>query len=405
MKVAVLGLGYIGLPTSALIASHRINTTGIDTNPHIVDTINRGEIHITEPDLAGLVHHVVKNSYLKAKINPEPADIFIITVPTPILPDKTPDISHVEKAVQSIIPHLSPSNLLIIESTCPVNTTLQIRDLIYDSRKDLKDKLYIAYCPERVLPGRILYELEYNDRVIGGINKGSSERASLFYSRFTKGDLHITDSRTAEMCKLIENSYRDLNIAFANELSILCDHLDIDVFDLISLTNKHPRVNILKPSPGVGGHCIAVDPYFLSSQFPEYTKLISLSRELNNYKTQWVIEKIKNTALAYTRKRDKKPTIALMGLSFKPDIDDLRESPALYIAETLRNDKEYNIICSEPNIGQYDGFSLYSCEEAIQNSDIIAFLVAHNQYKNISLPRQKTILDFCNAIKEQNYGY
>lgn len=391
-KVTVLGLGYIGLPTAALIASHKIYTTGVDISHQIVDTINRGQIHIYEPDLAGLVCHVVQSSYLKAQTIPEPADTFIITVPTPVMPDQSPDLSFVYRAVDSIIPFLKPGNLLIIESTCPVNTTTAIEEHINNNRKDLKGELHISYCPERVLPGRILYELEYNDRVIGGINETSTGITIDFYSRFTKGRLHPTNSRTAEMCKLIENSYRDLNIAFANELSILCDKLDINTFELISLTNKHPRVNILRPSSGVGGHCIAVDPYFLTSQFPEYTKLIALSRSLNNYKTQYVIEKIREKARTL-----KKPLIALMGLAFKPDIDDLRESPSLLIANTLR--KDHDIICIEPNISCYDGLTLAPVSQALE-ADLIVFLVAHKEFKDLKLPPGKTVLDFCNYRAE-----
>ncbi len=398
IRVTVLGLGYIGLPTSALIASRKIKTAGIDINPGIVDTINRGEIHISEPDLAGLVRYVVENGLLSASVSPSPSDVFLITVPTPILPDKSPDISHVMSCVESITPCLSPSNLLIIESTCPVNTTSEIKDHIYNKRPDLAGRLYIAYCPERVLPGRIIYELENNDRVIGGINPESAQKAMGFYSLFVKGKLHPTDAKTAEMCKLVENSYRDANIAFANELSILCDHLSIDVFELISLTNRHPRVNILKPSPGVGGHCIAVDPYFLSSRYPEYTRMITLSRQLNNYKTQWVIEKIRNTALEFQHKNSKTPMIALMGISFKPDIDDLRESPSLHIARTLS--KTHNITVSEPNIALYDGLKLSSPDSAVREADIIAFLVAHKEFKNINIPGTKTVLDFCNVTKE-----
>ncbi len=398
LHVSVIGLGYIGLPTSALIASKKIKTTGIDTNGYVVDKVSRGEIHIAEPDLAGLVRYVVENKFLSVSAFPVPADVFMITVPTPILQDKNPDISFVKNSIESIIPVLADGNLIIIESTCPVNTTDEMKELVYKKRPELAGRLFISYCPERVLPGRILYELENNDRVIGGINPESTQKAVSFYSLFVKGALHPTSSVTAEMCKLIENSYRDVNIAFANELSILCDHLGIDVFELISLTNKHPRVNILKPSSGVGGHCIAVDPYFLSSPYPQFTRLISLSRELNNYKTQWVIEKIKNTSLEYLEKNNRSPKIALMGLAFKPDVDDLRESPSLIIAESLS--ESHDIIVSEPNISSYGGLALYEPYDAVDKADIIAFLVAHREFKNMNIPGAKTVLDFCNVTKE-----
>jgi len=394
-KVVMVGLGYIGLPTAALIASKNIKVTGVDIRQHVVDTINKGEIHIVEPDLDGLVHHVVKDKYLQASTTPVEADVYLIAVPTPFKKNHEPDISYVESAVKAILPTLKEGALVILESTSPVGTTELLETIIYNERKDLKGKIYIAYCPERVLPGNIIYELEHNDRAIGGINEASTEKAVLFYKLFVKGELHKTNSKTAEMCKLVENSSRDVQIAFANELSIICDKAGINVWELINLANKHPRVNILQPGTGVGGHCIAVDPWFIVSKFPEESKIIRTAREINNYKTDWVIEKIKNSALEFELKNGKKPVIAAMGLAFKPNIDDLRESPAVLVVNAL-NKANLNLQIVEPNLEFSKDFNLTTMDLAIKKSDFVVYLVNHNAFKSIKT--EKPILDFCGKL-------
>ena len=395
-SVVMVGLGYIGLPTAALIASKKIKVSGIDVKPEVIETINQGRIHIVEPDLEELVNKVVKQGYLQATMAVTPADTFIITVPTPVRDGNKPDISYVKAATKSIIPHLQKGNLFIIESTSPVGTTEKMRDLIYQERPDLKDNLYIAYCPERVLPGNIIYELEHNDRAIGGIDEASTKKAISFYKQFVRGNLYPTNARTAEMVKLVENSSRDVQIAFANELSIISDKAGIDVWELIELANKHPRVNILRPGTGVGGHCIAVDPWFIVSEFGKEARLIRTAREINNYKTEWVIEKIKNTALQFELKNGKKPLIAAMGLAFKPDIDDLRESPSLYVARSLQM-QGFDVVAVEPNIDSSEEFKLLPAKEAVQQADIIAFLVGHKDFKELQIPQNKQVLDFVNV--------
>jgi len=401
LKVVVMGLGYIGLPTSALIASKGIYVHGVDVNKKIVNTINKGHVHIVEPDLEGLVYKVVKDGFLKADTKPTEADVFIIAVPTPFKENHLPDISYVESAIKMILPYLSPSNLVIIESTCPIGTTEKMYELLIQERPELKRKIFMAYCPERVLPGKILYELEHNDRVIGGISPESTKKAKEFYALFVKGELFETDAKTAEMCKLVENAYRDVNIAFANELSLICDKAGINVWELIKLANRHPRVNILQPGVGVGGHCIAVDPWFLITQYPEESKLMKAAREVNLYKTEWVINKIKEKAKEFKEKSGKKPKIACLGLTYKPDIDDLRESPSLYIVKKLL-EEGLDILPVEPNVKKIEGLKLYNLEIALQESDIIVFLVAHKVFKNVKLANNKLILDFCgikNKIK------
>lgn len=391
-NVVMVGLGYIGLPTAALIASKKITVTGVDVSQQVVDTINKGEIHIVEPDLAGLVHHVVKNNYLKATVTPEVADVYLIAVPTPFKGDYEPDISFVENAVQAIIPVLKPGALVIIESTSPVGTTEKMQQIILQEKPELKGKLYMAYCPERVLPGNVIYELEHNDRAIGGIDEASTEKAVNFYKLFVKGTLHKTNARTAEMCKLVENASRDVQIAFANELSMICSKAGINVWELINLANKHPRVNILQPGTGVGGHCIAVDPWFIVSEFPEESKLIRSAREINNYKTEWVIEKIKNKALAFEIENKRKPLIACMGLAFKPNIDDLRESPAVTVVTALE-DEGFHLLKVEPNLQNGRAEGLTDLNDAVKQSDIVVYLVAHKEFFNITT--DKIVLDFC----------
>jgi UDP-N-acetyl-D-mannosaminuronic acid dehydrogenase len=393
-KVVIMGLGYIGLPTAAVIASKNCEVLGVDISPTVVETINNGKIHIVEPDLAGLVKTVIERRNLRASDTPDYANVFVITVPTPFKNNFEPDISYVESALKMIIPFLQENNLLIIESTIPVGTTEKMAEMVYSMRPELKDKLFIAYCPERVLPGNIIYELENNDRVIGGLNEASSIVAYKFYRHFVKSCLHKTNAKTAELCKLIENSFRDVNIAFANELSIICDTANIDVWELIKLANKHPRVNILNPGAGVGGHCIAIDPWFIVYDFPSESKLIRTSREINNYKTQWVIEKIKSTALKYELEKNKKPVIGCLGLTFKPNIDDMRESPAIKVFKSLVS-QQFDVIASEPNINGNLGITLMNFEEVIERSDVVVFLVAHKQFLGLHIPDKKICLDFC----------
>lgn len=395
--VVMMGLGYIGLPTAALIASKGLNVTGVDISQHVVNTINEGKIHIVEPDLDGLVHHVVKQSYLQASTKPVMADVYLIAVPTPFKGNHKPDLTYVESAVKNIIPTLKKGALVILESTSPVGTTQKIQEIILKERPELKGEIFIAYCPERVLPGNVIYELEQNDRAIGGIDEASTEKAVWFYKHFVKGELHKTNSQTAEMCKLVENSSRDVQIAFANELSMICDKANINVWELIRLANKHPRVNILQPGTGVGGHCIAVDPWFIVSEFPEESKIIRSAREINNYKTEWVIEKVKNTALKFKIDKGRDAIIACLGLAFKPNIDDLRESPALHVSEALKNDG-YKTLNVEPNLKKETERELTQTNEAIEKADILVFLVAHSEFKNLTLPDNKKILDFCGVL-------
>lgn len=396
-KVVMMGLGYIGLPTAALIASRGLEVVGVDIHQKVVDTINRGQIHIVEPDLDGLVHHVVKKGNLRATTQPEEADVYLIAVPTPFKDDHVPDLSFVEAATQKIIPTLKKGALVILESTSPVGTTQKMRALIHKERPDLNGDIYMAYCPERVLPGNVLHELKHNDRAIGGINEDSTQRAIAFYKHFVVGDLHPTNAKTAEMVKLVENASRDNQIAFANELSMICDKAGVDVWEMIALANKHPRVNILRPGTGVGGHCIAVDPWFIVSEFPEESKIIRKSREVNNFKTEWVIEKIKNKALAFKIEHKREPVIACLGLAFKPDIDDLRESPALYVTETLLKEG-FEILQVEPNLHNSDDRELTEAVHAVEKADIIAFLVGHKGFKSLKIKPNKSKLDFVGMI-------
>lgn len=395
-KVVTIGLGYIGLPTSTLIASNHINVLGVDINETVVQTINDGKIHIVEPKLDKTVAQVVAQGYLKASTKPVVADVYLIVVPTPFKGNHEPDISYVEAATECIIPLLKEGDLYIIESTSPIGTTEKMQKLIFSKRPELEGKMFLAYCPERVLPGNVMHELVHNDRVIGGVNEASTDKAIEFYKQFVNGELHRTNARTAEMCKLTENSSRDVQIAFANELSLICDKAGINVWELIRLANKHPRVNILQPGSGVGGHCIAVDPYFIVSDYPMEAKIIGKAREINNYKSFWCAEKINNAKLEFRLKNGKNPTVAIMGLAFKPNIDDLRESPAKYIAQKVmqdNHDDEYLVV--EPNIESHKVFKLTPYQEAIENADIIAFLVAHNEFKNLEIGAEKVVLDFC----------
>ncbi len=395
-KVSVLGLGYIGLPTAAVIASRGLNVIGVDVNKHAVDTINLGLAHIVEPNLDYLVKNVVGSGYLKATMTIEPADAFIIAVPTPFRNEPgrehCPDLSFIKSACDEIAKVLKKGDLVILESTSPVGTTEKVAAWLAQSRNDLtfpqcsgvEADVNIAHCPERVIPGYVLEELVSNDRVIGGISPKCCDRAVELYKTFVQGECIATNARTAEMAKLTENSFRDVNIAFANELSIICDKLDINVWDLIKLTNRHPRVNVLQPGPGVGGHCIAVDPWFIVDSCPEEAKIIKQARLTNDAKPGYVIRKVQAEAKKYSN-----PTIACLGLAFKADIDDLRESPSVEIVESIAQMNIGEVLAVEPNIQQLPnslsstGVELVSYEQAISRADIVVLLVDHQQFKEI----------------------
>jgi UDP-N-acetyl-D-mannosaminuronic acid dehydrogenase len=405
MKVVFMGLGYIGLPTAAIAASKGIQIVGVDINSDVVSTINQGKIHIVEQGLEKLVKTVVSNGNLKAVSKPENADAFFIVVPTPFKQNHRADISFVESATRMVIPFLAEENLFVIESTSPVMTTEKMAGIIFKERPELRDKIYIAYCPERVLPGNVIYELEHNDRVIGGINSESSEKASEFYSKFVKGTLYRTDSRTAEMCKLIENSSRDVQIAFANELSMICETAGINVWNLIDLANKHPRVKILQPGCGVGGHCIAVDPWFIVSDFPEQANIIKRARETNDYKADWCAKQVIEACEKFSHKMGREPIVACMGLAFKPNIDDLRESPAKYIASRIISEVNAEVLVVEPNIKSHKTFNLIEYQDAYERADIIVWLVCHKEFKDVMIDPWKIELDFCGVRKDSGkYG-
>lgn len=400
MKACFMGLGYIGLPTAIIAAKHGIQITGVDINPKVVEMTNQGKLHIIEPGMQELLQEVISSGQLKASITPEVSDAYFMVVPTPFKGDHEPDISYVEAATRTVIPFLKEGDLYVIESTSPVGTTDKMANLIFELRPELKDKIYIAYCPERVLPGNVIYELIHNDRVIGGIDSASTDKAAEFYGRFVKGMLHRTNNKTAEMCKLTENSSRDVQIAFANELSLICDKAGINVWELISLANKHPRVNILQPGCGVGGHCIAVDPYFITADFPVESQLIAKAREINNYKAFWCAEKVQNTMLKFELEFKRKPVVAMMGLAFKPDIDDLREAPAKYITtRVMQGCNNADILIVEPNITEHNVFKLTDYKEAYDRADIVVYLVAHTPFKNLPYREDKIILDFCGVVK------
>jgi UDP-N-acetyl-D-mannosaminuronic acid dehydrogenase len=401
MKACFMGLGYIGLPTSIIAAKHGVKIIGVDINSQVVNMTNQGRLHIIEPGMKEMLQEVVNNGCLHASNTPEVSDAYFIVVPTPFKGGHEPDISYVESATRMVLPLLKQGDLYIIESTSPVGTTEKMAELIYTERPELKDKVYIAYCPERVLPGNVIYELIHNDRVIGGLNEASTRKAQEFYSLFVKGTLHPTNCRTAEMCKLTENSSRDMQIAFANELSIICDKAGINVWELISLANKHPRVNILQPGCGVGGHCIAVDPYFISSEFPKEARMIAMAREVNNSKADWCAEKVQNAMLRFELDNKRKPVVAMMGLAFKPNIDDLRESPAKYIVtKVMQKCNNASIMVVEPNITEHKIFKLTDYREAYNKADIVVFLTAHTPFKELKWRDDKVILDFCGIFRK-----
>ncbi|WP_417452014.1 UDP-N-acetyl-D-mannosamine dehydrogenase [Kordiimonas sp.] len=398
--ICVVGLGYIGLPTAAVFAKSGVQVIGVDTNEKAVRTINSGKAHIVEVDLDGLLQGVVANGSLKAQTTPTEADAFIIAVPTPFKDGFSPDLSYVEAATRSIAPYVRNGNLIVLESTVPPGATDKMVAWLEEERPDLKGmcgrSYHAAHCPERVLPGRVLIELVQNDRIIGGITEECADRAEALYEIFVKGNCYRTNARTAEMAKLSENAFRDVNIAFANELSLIADKLDIDVWELISLANKHPRVNILQPGPGVGGHCIAVDPWFIVDAAPEQARLIRTSREVNDNKPAVVIEKVKRAT-----NRFKEPTVACFGLAFKADIDDLRSSPALEITKRLAEELDCNLIAVEPNIDELPaslsdkGITLTTTEDAMETADILVLLVDHKPFKRIAPVKlaEKVVID------------
>ncbi|NIF24557.1 UDP-N-acetyl-D-mannosamine dehydrogenase [Candidatus Pantoea multigeneris] len=395
--ISVIGLGYIGLPTAAIFASQGKRVVGVDVNAHAVETINRGDIHIVEPELDAVVKTAVQQGLLRATLTPEAADAFLIAVPTPFMADHQPDLRYVKAAAESIAPVLKAGDLVILESTSPVGSTEQMVTWLAAARPDLRfpqqgeqPDIFIAYCPERVLPGQIMLELVKNDRVIGGMTPECSARASALYRIFLQGECVETNARTAEMCKLTENSFRDVNIAFANELSLICAEQDINVWELIALANRHPRVNILQPGPGVGGHCIAVDPWFIVAQNPQQARLIRTAREVNDAKPHWVLDQVKKTVadcLAQSNKRASEVTIACFGLAFKPNIDDLRESPAMEVAQLIAEWHQGSNWVVEPHISQLPAAlttsQLVGTQQALEQADILVMLVDHQAFRAI----------------------
>ena len=416
--ISMIGLGYIGLPTATLFASRKKNVIGVDINEYAVNTINQGKVHIVEPDLDMLVQATVASGYLRATTKPEPADAFLIAVPTPFTDGHKPDLSYIAAAARAIAPVLRKDNLVILESTSPVGTTEKLAQWLADARPDLTfpqqageaADVQVAYCPERVLPGRVVHELVENDRVIGGMTRAANYMAAALYKTFVRGDLIATNARTAEMCKLTENSFRDVNIAFANELSIICDKLDIDVWELIQLANRHPRVNILQPGAGVGGHCIAVDPWFIVDSAPNEAKIIRMARQVNDYKPEWLIERIK---AAITDTLADKPghcmadvKVACLGLAFKQDIDDLRESPAVEIVRQIAQ-LGCQLSAVEPNIDYLPqslalpNLALDSLEDALEKADVLCVMVKHRHFVEMvgNIQRCSRVIDAVGLIE------
>lgn len=407
-NICVFGLGYIGLPTAAMFAHHGANVIGVDVNQHAVDTINQGKIHIVEPGLEAIVKKAVENGKLKASLTPVHSDAYLIAVPTPFKgDDHTPDLSYIQAVSEALAPLLEKGDVVILESTSPVGATEQMVAWLAAARPDLtfpkyhepdnEADIYVAYCPERVLPGKVVEELISNDRIIGGMTKDSTKKAQEVYRIFVEGDLLATNSRTAEMAKLTENASRDVSIAFANELSIISDKLDINVWELIELANHHPRVNILQPGAGVGGHCIAVDPWFIVNQNPEEARIIRMAREINDGKPKWVVAKINEEVHKLKSEGLKRPRVALLGLAFKPDIDDLRESPAVSIARELIDANLVEILFVEPNINKLPNTlstgKLTPLKDALEEADIVAVLVGHSQFKLVDFPNVKPLVD------------
>lgn len=401
--ISVIGLGYIGLPTAAMFASRQKKVIGVDINQHAVDTINQGKIHIVEPDLDTVVHEAVSDGYLHATTKPQPADAFMIAVPTPFKKDSyEPDLSYIKSAVELIAPCLKKGDLVVLESTSPVGATEQMALWLSELRSDLSfpqdagddSDIRVAHCPERVLPGKVMQELISNDRLIGGMTDKCNDAALSLYKIFVEGECISTNARTAEMAKLTENSFRDVNIAFANELSVICDKLDINVWELISLANRHPRVNVLQPGPGVGGHCIAVDPWFIVSSAPEEARLIKTARTVNDNKPEWVLEKVRLSIADYllnnTGKTVSDISIVCYGITFKPDIDDLRESPSLDIVEKVTSLGLGRVLVVEPNIVELPeslkAAELIDINSGMEFGHIHLLLVDHKEFIALSRP-------------------
>jgi UDP-N-acetyl-D-mannosaminuronic acid dehydrogenase len=405
-RICVIGLGYIGLPSAAVFADNGIDVLGVDVNPAAVDSINQGKPHIVEPELDVLLRKVVENGKLKASLTPGGADAFILAVPTPFKDGNQPDLAYVEAAAKSIAPVLKRGDLVILESTSPVGATEQLSAWLAAARPDLTfphdagelSDIRVAHCPERVLPGQILREVVENDRIIGGVTRKCAQMAMALYKVFVTGEIHLSDARTAEMAKLTENAFRDVNIAFANELSVICEGLDIDVWQLIELANLHPRVNILRPGPGVGGHCIAVDPWFIVAADPVNSKLIAQARAVNDAKPHFVVEKVRAKA-----DRIKDPVIACLGLSYKPDVDDLRESPAVKIVEELAKAKIGTLLIVEPHVDELPpslakhGLKLWDFDHAIKEADILLLLVGHKSFSHVdrNFINDRIVIDTC----------
>ena len=397
-NICILGLGYIGLPTAALLANQGYKVLGIDVSEDVVNTVNNGEIHIVEPELDAYVAKAVQNKMLTAALEPQEADVFVIAVPTPFHEGHVPNIDYVESATRAIAPVVKSGDMIILESTSPVGTTERVEAVLKESGVNTAD-LHIAHCPERVLPGHIMRELTENDRIVGGITAEAGEKVAAFYRTFVTGDVLVTDARTAEMAKLTENSFRDVNIAFANELSILCDKFKIDVWELIRLANRHPRVNILQPGTGVGGHCIAVDPWFIVHAGGEDARIIRAAREINDYKTEWVTQRVVEEVEKFKATHDRLPTVACMGLAFKPNIDDLRESPALEVFQALIA-AGVEPMAVEPNLKSHKSIILTDYNQAATEADLVVYLVAHNEFKNLSVTGE--VLDFCGVTVANN---
>jgi UDP-N-acetyl-D-mannosaminuronic acid dehydrogenase len=396
-KVCVIGLGYIGLPTASLLGTKGFSVHGVDVSPNVVETINQGRIHIVEPDLDILVKSAVQSGNLGAGLEPIEADIFIIAVPTPFTDGKKPDLTYVDKATRSICPFVKPGNLIILESTSPVGTTDEVvARILAEHGHAVGSDVFVAHCPERVLPGRILIELVENDRVVGGINDASTQKAVEFYQSFVRGEVLATTAKTAEMVKLTENSFRDVNIAFANEISMIAEGEGINTWEVIALANRHPRVNILQPGPGVGGHCIAVDPWFIVHRSPQYARLIRTAREVNDHKPEWVLERVRKKAAKF-----KSPVIGCLGLAFKADVDDLRESPAMDIVHRLMEEQIGQLLICEPNLKSHKELALCTLQEVLDGADIILLLVDHKPFRKITASdlKEKVVIDTRGIIK------
>jgi UDP-N-acetyl-D-mannosaminuronic acid dehydrogenase len=390
-KICVVGLGYIGLPTASLLGTKGFDVLGVDVSARVVETINQGNIHIVEPELDILVKSAVNAGKLSASLQPQAADVFIIAVPTPFGPNHEPDLSYVETATRSIAPLVKPGNLVILESTSPVGTTDDVvAAILRGAGHDVDNAVFVAHCPERVLPGRILVELVQNDRIVGGINEKSTQVAAEFYRSFVSGEVLETNARTAELAKLTENAFRDVNIAFANEISLICDREGINTWDLIRLANRHPRVNILNPGPGVGGHCIAVDPWFIISRVRDLSPLMQAARHVNDGKPHWVVDRVIAKAAKF-----KRATIACLGLAFKADVDDLRESPAMHIVEELQRRDAGDLLVCEPNLKTHPTYKLSSLDDALTAADIVLLLVDHRPFKKLKAAQlsDKIIID------------